>query len=119
MARIAEIEDRLMRWAEYFKSGDACGYPVKSTLHEDWAPPSPGMTRSMRVAPANDAPQTHRMVSKLSQRLQATLVAVYVMRMTAGQAAVALACEPATVHARIDTAHRGLAGMLGVRVMQV
>ena len=76
MARIAEIEDRLLRWAEYFKSGDTCGYPVKSTLHEDWSPPSPGMTPSMRVAPANDAPQTHRMVARLSERLQATLVAV-------------------------------------------
>lgn len=119
MARIAEIEDRLLRWAEYFKSGDTCGYPVKSTLHEDWSPPSPGMTPSMRVAPANDAPQTHRMVARLSERLQATLVAVYVKRMTVVQAGVVLACEPATVHARIETAHRGLAGMLGMPVLQV
>jgi DNA-directed RNA polymerase specialized sigma24 family protein len=112
MARIPEIEQRLLRWAEYLKCGDGSGYPVKSVLHEDWSPPSPGITPTMRVAPGNDARQTMRMVKLLSERLQSTLLVHYVKRMSAADAAVELGCEPGTVGARIEAAHRELLHLL-------
>jgi DNA-directed RNA polymerase specialized sigma24 family protein len=112
MARDERIDARLWRWAEWLKSGDGGGYPVKSTLHEDWAPPTPGMRPGMRVAPANDAPQTHSLVHRLSERAIATLTAHYVLRMNPAAAATVLCCQPDTVHARIEAAHRDLAAML-------
>lgn len=112
MARDSGIEARLLRWAEWLKGGEAAGYPVKSTLHEDWSPPSPGMTPTMRVAPHNDGKQTHGLVVQLSERMQATLVAHYVKRMTAAQAGVLLDCKPDTVHASIEAAHNALLGLL-------
>lgn len=112
MARDADIEARLLRWAEWLKGGEAAGYPVKSTLHEDWSPPSPGMTPTMRTAPHNDGKQTHGLVLQLSERMQATLVAHYVKRMTPAQAGVLLDCRPDTVHARIEGAHNALLRLL-------
>ena len=112
MAKDAAMDDRLWRWAEWLKSGDGSGYPVKCTLHEDWSPPSPGLTPSMKVAPHNDALQTQRMVHRLSDRMLATLVAHYVVRMSASAAADALDCKPDTVHARIEAAHVELLWML-------
>jgi DNA-directed RNA polymerase specialized sigma24 family protein len=112
MARDAAIEARLLRWAEYMKSGDGSGYPVRNVLDENWSPPAPGATPSMRTCPMNDARQTDRLVRKLSERLQATLVAHYIKRMPAALAAVELECMPDTVTARIEAAHRALLGLL-------
>lgn len=111
MARDQAIEQRLLRWAEWLKSGDGSGYPVKSVLHEDWSRPSPGITPTMKVAPANDAGSTHRLVRRLSERMQHTLLAHYVMRLTDAQAAMVLECRPDTVQARIEAAHRALMGL--------
>lgn len=112
MARDPGIEARLLRWAEYMKSGDGSGYPVRNVLDENWSPPAPGSASSMRTAPMNDARQTDRMVRKLSERLQATLVAHYIKRMPAAVAAIELQCMPDTVIARIEAAHRALLGLL-------
>lgn len=114
MARSEVMEQRLQRWAEWLKVGDGAGYATKCTLHEDWSPPTPGTTPTLKVAPANDAPQTQRAVNALSERLRATLVAHYVLRMTAADAAAVLECAPDTVLDRIERAHRQLAATLGV-----
>lgn len=102
------MEARLLRWAEYRKTGDGSGYPVTNVLSLDWSPPSPGLTPTMKVAPHNDARQTDRLVRRLTERMQATLVAHYIKRLTAAQAADVLECRPDTVHARIEAAHRAL-----------
>ena len=87
MARDSTIEARLWRWAEAVKGGaDVHGYPVKCTLHPDWSPPSPGMTPTLKVAPASDVRQTHALVLQLSERMQATLSAHYVYRMSMAMA---------------------------------
>lgn len=112
MARDEQIDARLWRWAEWLKSGDGAGYPVKSTLHEDWSPPSPGMRPGMRVAPACDGLQTHRLVLAMTERMRATLTAHYLLRMPTQDAAAALDCQPGTVHARIELAHRWMAARL-------
>jgi DNA-directed RNA polymerase specialized sigma24 family protein len=109
MARIESIEHRLHRWAEWLKTGDGSGYPVKSTLHEDWSPPSPGTTPTMKVGLGSDGPQTQRLVEQMSERRQATLVAVYVLRMPVADAALVLECAADTVLDRIERIHRVIA----------
>jgi DNA-directed RNA polymerase specialized sigma24 family protein len=119
MARIQEIDRRLWLWAEALKVGDGSGYPVKNTLHEDWSPPSPGMTPTMKVSRADgSAKQMTRAVQQLSQTLQATLVAHYLVRMTAADIGLALGCKADTVHARIEAAHRELAGLLRLQASE-
>jgi DNA-directed RNA polymerase specialized sigma24 family protein len=106
MARDAGIEARLLRWAEGLKSGDGNGYPVMSVLHEDWSPPSPGVTPTMKVTVGqSDVRQTHRIVERMSERMRATVVAHYVLRMSARDAAAVLDCAERTVAERIDQAH--------------
>jgi len=114
MARDKAMDDRLWRWAEAMKSGGVVGngYPVKCTLHEDWSPPSPGMTPTLRTAPPSDAPQTQRLVLMLSDRAKATLAAHYILRMSTKDAADALDCMPDTVLDRIEAAHRTLMQIL-------
>lgn len=114
MARIEWVEARLQRWADWLKVGDGSGYPVRNVLDENWSPPSPGTTPQMKVLPASDAPQTHRAVLGLSERLRATLTAHYLLGMSAADAGAALGCEPDTVHARIERAHACIARALGV-----
>ena len=108
MARDPNIDARLQRWAEWLTVGDGSGYPVKSTLHEDWSPPGPGITPSMKVAPANDARQTHRLVQQLGPKQQAVVVVHYIKRLPAALASIELQCRVDTVHARIEAAHAAL-----------
>lgn len=108
MARDAEMDRRLWLWAERLKVGDGSGYPVKSTLHPDWSPPSPGITPTMKVSPGKGRDCIGRLVAKLPDSLVATLVAKYVVRLSDGDAALALGCAPPTVAARVERAHREL-----------
>lgn len=113
MARIDWIEERLLRWAQAVTVGDGSGYPVMSVLHEDWMPPSPGVTPSMKVSVGrNDAASTHRAIGRLSQRLQTTLVVHYVLRLRLVDQAERLGCAVDTVHGRIDSAHAQLASIM-------
>lgn len=109
MAHNPVIEARLQRWAQWVNVGDGSGYPVKSVLHEDWSPPSSGMTPTMKVAHATDARQTHRAIARLSLRLANTLVVHYCLRLPIDQQAERLECDRSTVYARVERAHRLLA----------
>ena len=114
MEGVDEIEARLLRWAELVKGGgDGSGYPVKCTLHEDWSPPSPGMTPSMKVVPSSDAMGTHRCIANMTAKHRAALVARYVLRMTYREAGEQMQCQEETARARTDAARRELARMLG------
>lgn len=116
MARSAEMEARLQRWAEWVQVGDGSGYPCCSVLHEDWLPPSQAMPSTPKVLRAgNDAPQTHRALARLSSAtLRNTVVVHYVHRWPLAQQAAYLGCEVDTVHDRVERVHRELAGLLGV-----
>lgn len=115
MARDEQMDARLWRWAEWLKTGDGSGYPVKSVLHEDWSPPSKGALPTMRVAPpGSDARQTHDLVGALKPSWRATVAAHYVLRMTTAQAAVALSVQPDTVLDRLERIHAHLRRELGV-----
>lgn len=113
MARIEEVDRRLWLWAEALKVGDGNGYPAKNTLHEDWSPPGPGITPTMKVcAVGADVRTMTAAVRELSQTVQATLVAHYLLRMAVVDIAAMMECKPDTVHARIEAAHRALAARL-------
>jgi DNA-directed RNA polymerase specialized sigma24 family protein len=111
MARIDEIDGLLWLWMEELKVGDGSGYPTKSTLHEDWSPPSPGVTPTMKVSRGGSC-GIGALVVKLPASLRATLAAKYYLRMTDREAAAALSCAEATVGQRIVRAHQLLAGMM-------
>lgn len=115
MARIAWVEEKLQRWAAAVTVGDGSGYPVTSVLHPTWQPPALGITPTLKSASWGDVRGTHGAVQWLVHcrpRLGATVVAVYIMRQSAEAAGTLLECQPSTVHARIDEAHRLLAGRM-------
>jgi DNA-directed RNA polymerase specialized sigma24 family protein len=112
MARDDRIEARLRRWAEASTVGDGSGYPVMSTIHADWTPPSPGITPTLKVAPASDVGETHRAIARLSMRLRDTVVIHYVQRPSLPEQALRLRCSEATVYTRVEEAHRQLARLL-------
>ena len=85
--------------------GDGSGYPAMSVIHPMWQPPTPGTTPTMKVASASDVARTHAAIGRLSDRLQATLVAHYILRWPMEEQAAVLECEPATVYARVERAH--------------
>jgi DNA-directed RNA polymerase specialized sigma24 family protein len=115
MARDPLIEARLQRWAEWVQVGDGSGYPCRSVLHEDWLPPSQGITPVPKLLRAgNDGPQTHRALGKLSSAtLRNTVVVHYVHRWPLQQQAEYLGCAVDTVHDRVERVHRELRGLLG------
>lgn len=113
MARIDWVEQRLQRWAQAVTVGDGSGYPVMSVLHEDWMPPSPGVTPSMKVSlGCNDARSTHRAIAWLSLKQRNTVVMHYRMKLPIAEHAERLGCPVDTVHGRIEAAHRRLAAIL-------
>lgn len=110
------LQQRLQAWAAWLTGGGSgAGYPTKSVLHSSWLPPTPGMTPTMKASTGGAGQQErqmHRIVSGLSVRLQNTLVAVYVMRASAGEQAVLLDCQQSTVRARVAEAKRLIAQAL-------
>ena len=115
MARDANIEARLQRWAQWLNVGDGSGFPVMSVLHPEWQPPSPGLTPTMKSVAGGDERATHRAVSRMSERLKATLVVHYVQRLPVAEQALRLGCAEPTVHERIGRAHRLLLLEFGTR----
>jgi DNA-directed RNA polymerase specialized sigma24 family protein len=109
MARDAQIEARLLRWAAWLTVGDGSGFPVMSVIHPEWQPPSPGVTPTLKVGASTDVRQTHRAIAKLSLRLRNTLIVHYVHRSPLADQAALLGCEVSTVIARVASAHRPLA----------
>lgn len=112
MAVDAEIEARLQRWAQYVTVGDGSGYAAINTLHEDWSPPTPGMTPTMKALTTSDVRQTHRLIAQLSMRLRNTLVVHYCLRLPVDQQAERLGCGRSTVHERVSEAHRQMQALL-------
>jgi hypothetical protein len=114
MPRDAQMEARLQRWAQWVTVGDGSGYPVKSVLHPEWQPPSPGITPTLKVAPATDVRATHWAIAHLvqrgvmSQRLANTLVVHYCMHLSLSDQAMRLECSIDSIHDRVERAHRML-----------
>lgn len=112
-----DMERHLLAWGAWLamggKGGD--GFPRTNCLHENWMPPAPGGTPSMKAI-RGDAPQRrlHACIGMLSVRLSNTLVVVYVQRLSGGPAAERLDCGEATVRARVRDAKIRLRAQLSV-----
>jgi DNA-directed RNA polymerase specialized sigma24 family protein len=112
MALDRDIEARLQRWAQYVTVGDGSGYAAINTLHEDWSPPTPGMTPTLKATSASDVRQTHRAIEQLSLRLRNTVAVHYCLRLPVDQQAERLDCSRSTVYLRIFEAQRQLRALL-------
>lgn len=104
MARDVEMDLRLRAWAQWVTVGDGSGFPSMSVLHPEWQPPSPGVTPTMKVAPASSAAQTHRAMKEWSARLRNTVTLYYCTNLPIVEQAARLECAERTVHQRIDDA---------------
>lgn len=102
--RDEQMHMRLLEWAQWCKVGDGSGYPTMSVLHEDWSPPSPGLTPTMKVAAGSSARQTHRAVRTLSARLRNTVAIHYLTNLPIAEQAQRLQCAERTVFERIEQA---------------
>lgn len=110
------LEQRLQAWAAWKHGGAVSdGYPTKSVLHESWSPPTAGHLPNMRVTHGRGDKQERaldRAITRLSVRLQDTLVVVYLMRAKPDEQAARLSCQASTVRARVVDAKRQLAALL-------
>ena len=68
---------RLVEWAQWRRVGDGSGYPTMSVLHEDWSPPSPGVTPTMKVSTSVSVHVTHRAMASWSGRMRNTIAVHY------------------------------------------
>lgn len=120
MARDEAMHLLLLEWAQWVMVGDGSGYPVMSVLHEDWSPPSPGMTPTLKVSAHAGVRKINREMAQWSARLRDTVVMVYcVPGMTVVDKAQRLGCAERTVHERVAQAHQLLrVAMGGFRHMQ-
>lgn len=105
MARDEQMHQRLLEWAQWRKCGDGSGYPTMSVLHEDWSPPAPGLTPTMKVAGSSTARQTHRAMAGWSARMRNTVALYYLTNLPIAEQAERLECAERTVHERIEQAH--------------
>lgn len=115
MANNDAIDARLWRWAEWLKAGDGSGYPVRNILHPSWMPPAGRSGGAPAVPTPTDAKQTHRLLHDreiVSDTQRATVSAVYLLRMSAAEAAAVLHCAPSTVRDRIARVQAALAAAL-------
>ena len=117
MAKIAWVDEALQRWAAVVVGGaDGSGFPTMSVLHEDWSPPSPGQTPTMKVSTGTaDVRRTHAALGLLTVRARNTVVVHYCKRLSIAEQAVELGCQPDTVKDRVERIHRHLAGMLDAK----
>lgn len=115
MAKIKAVDDMLRRWAAAVAGeGDGSGYPTMSVLHEDWSPPAPGQTPTMKtVSRGRDVELVHAAVAQLSMRERNTVVVHYCCGpLGLSEQAERLGCQVRTVEKRVEAIHRALAPLL-------
>jgi hypothetical protein len=117
VARIPDIERRLLNWARW-KSGEGQGGLGYST--GVWNGESSRSTYREATIPTVDveASVTDAGVMALAGELRSAVEAVYLRTGTIEVAAGRLCCGVATVYARVDRAHARLASWLSDRAQQ-
>lgn len=114
MARIEDIERRLLNWARW-KAGGRTGGLGYSSLNLTAAMTGGGRDGYREsVIPTNDceAAETDRAVTQLSSELRRTIEVVYLEGGGIASKARKLCVTERTVHARIEHAHQKLARWL-------
>lgn len=113
MARIEDIERRLLNWARWrvTEGGGSIGY-ASVRLSSDVL--ASGDRYREAVIPTSDceAAETDGLVMKLTSELRATVENYYTGRGGEAECLKRLCIGRSTLHARIDRAHRALASML-------
>lgn len=117
MARIPDIERRLLNWARW-KSGEGQGGLGYSC--GVWNGESSRSTYREATIPTVDveASVTDAGVMALAGELRSAVEAVYLRTGTIQAAAARLCCGVATVYARVDRAHSRMASWLSDRAQQ-
>jgi hypothetical protein len=114
MARIEDIERRLLNWARW-KAGGRSGGLGYSAINLQAAVVGGGRDGYREATiPTNDceADETDQAVLALPSELRRTVEVVYVEGGGMAQKARRLCCAEPTVHARIDQAHRKISRWL-------
>ncbi|RZI62340.1 MAG: hypothetical protein EOP37_03290 [Rubrivivax sp.] len=103
------MEQLLLEWASWLTVGDGSGYARLSVLHEDWSPPTPGQSPTLKSVRPDSARRMHRLIeTQLSMRLRNTLVVSYVVGGSLSDQANRLGCRPDTIRGRVTIAKRQL-----------
>lgn len=103
------MEALLLDWASWLTVGDGSGYARMSVLHEDWSPPTPGQSPTLKSVAPDASRRLHRLIERhLSMRLRNTLVVRYVVGGSLADQAVRLGCQPDTIRTRVALAKRQL-----------
>ncbi|WP_428421943.1 hypothetical protein [Methylibium sp.] len=109
MARLPDIERRLLNWARWKIGCTSGGLGFASVVMEDRVD-GEGFDAQAKVPTIDhEAAETDVAVLALDGRLRASVESVYVASGTMRRKAARLCCAEATIYARIDEAHRVLA----------
>lgn len=117
MARIEDIERRLLNWARWRHGGRSGGLGYAAV---SWnATPSRAAYRES-VIPTSDAEaaDTDTGVALLPADLRRAVERIYLDGMSVRRAAARLSCAPATVQIRVDQAHKQLQDWITERQRQ-
>lgn len=117
MARLEDIERRLLNWARWTHGAGSGGLGYGST----WNATASGSTYREAIIPTFDheASITDMAVRALDERLQATIKQVYLTGDSPAIDARRLGCSQATVKARVWDAHRRInAWLMDRKAMQ-
>lgn len=114
MARIEDIERRLLNWARWKLGGTSSGLGYATA--RCWAVVvTPGYREAVIPTVACEAEETDRAVQSLASELRATLEVVYLMNEPMKRKIAYLCCCEATIKARIWRAHRMLVNFFSDR----
>jgi DNA-directed RNA polymerase specialized sigma24 family protein len=84
-----------------------------SVLHQDWSPPAPGQTPTLKVSRSSaELLRLHQAIGELTLRARNTVVVHYCQRLSVAEQAALLDCQPKTVEKRVESIHRQLLGVL-------
>lgn len=105
MARIEDIERRLLNWARWSAGMNAGGLGF-ATVDLTAEGGRDGYREAVIPTSDCEAAETHQAVMALASELRATVEQVYLRGGGIAQKARRLGCSEATVYARVELAHR-------------
>lgn len=112
MARLPDIERRLLNWARWRIGCTSGGLGYASVAMEERVDQEGYDAQAHIPTVDTEAEETDQCVAALEGRLRLTVVKVYVDGGTIRKKARDLCCTEATVYARIDEAHRAISARL-------
>lgn len=112
MARIEDIERRLLNWARWSAGMNAGGLGFATVNLAAAEGGRDGYREAVIPTSDCEAAETHQAVLALPSELRATVEQVYLRAGGIAQKARRLCCSEATVYARVDLAHKKIQSWL-------